>query len=299
MDKIQTSKVNMFIAVGLFFVKFTSVFTGFGQLITEILGFTTSNDTLQGDISKQSLEISGVVITKNTLLDAAIKLTVKAARKARVWAVNTGNDTLAAKFDVQISTFEHMTQSVAINSLTLINELLYTNITSLTEYRVIAADVTVITKAIASAQTSIGTPKQAHVTKAVATAQIVTDIDTCDGFLGLIDDLLVSEYEDSHVEMVKEYRLSREMQPIGTHPTGLFATSKDSKTNAFLQGVEVTIVEVKKSGISNISGVVEIEHMKPGKYHVTFVKAGYVTYTVIIDFLLGKMQTFGVLMEAA
>ena len=297
MDKIQTSKVNMYTAMGLFFIKFGTVFIGYLQLLTEISGFTTANNSLQGDIEKQGLDVGGVVIAKNKLLLAAIKRTVKAARKARVWAVNTGNETLMVEFDVYISTFEHLTQITALNKLISINASLNTNILSLTNYKVIAADVTAITTAITAAQASIGTPKQAHVTKTVATAQIVTDIDTCDGFLDLIDDLLISEYEDTHTEMVKEYLLSRELQPIGAHPTGLLATSKDAETNALLQDVEVTIVEVKKSGRSNISGVVEIEHMKPGKYHVTFVKPGYVTNTVIVDFLQGKMQSIGVLME--
>ena len=297
MDKFQTSKVNMYTAMGLFFIKFGTVFIGYLQLLTEISGFTTANNSLQGDIEKQGLDVGGVVIAKNKLLLAAIKRTVKAARKARVWAVNTGNETLIVEFDVYISTFEHLTQITALNKLISINTSLNTNILSLTNYKVIAADVTAITTAITAAQASIGTPKQAHVTKTVATAQIVTDIDTCDGFLDLIDDLLISEYEDSHTGMVKEYLLSRELQPIGAHPTGLLATSKDAETNALLQDVEVTIVEVKKSGRSNISGVVEIEHMKPGKYHVTFVKPGYVTNTVIVDFLQGKMQSIGVLME--
>ena len=297
MDKFQTSKVNMYTAMGLFFIKFGTVFIGYLQLLTEISGFTTANNSLQGDIEKQGLDVGGVVIAKNKLLLAAIKRTVKAARKARVWAVNTGNETLMVEFDVYISTFEHLTQITALNKLISINASLNTNILSLTNYKVIAADVTAITTAITAAQASIGTPKQAHVTKTVATAQIVTDIDTCDGFLDLIDDLLISEYEDTHTEMVKEYLLSRELQPIGAHPTGLLATSKDAETNALLQDVEVTIVEVKKSGRSNISGVVEIEHMKPGKYHVTFVKPGYVTNTVIVDFLQGKMQSIGVLME--
>lgn len=299
MDKFQTSKVNMYTAMGLFFIKFGTVFIGYLQLLTEISGFTTANNSLQGDIEKQGLDVGGVVIAKNKLLLAAIKLTVKAARKARVWAVNTGNETLMVEFDVYISTFEHVTQITALNKLISINASLNTNILSLTNYKVIAADVTAITTAIAAAQASIGTPKQAHVTKTVATAQIVTDIDTCDGFLDLIDDLLISEYEDTHTEMVKEYLLSRELQPIGAHPTGLLATSKDAETNALLQDVEVTIVEVKKSGRSNISGVVEIEHMKPSKYHVTFVKPGYVTNTIIVDFLQGKMQSVGVLMVAS
>ena len=296
MDKVQKSKVNMFIAMGLFFVKYTGVFTGFVQLIAEITGFTNGYVSLQNEIAAQGVTIGGITTGKNVLLDEAIKLLVKASRKARAWAVNAGNATLAAQFDVQITTFVEMTQSEVLNSLTTINAAISANIASLTGYRVVAADVTAITAAIAAAQVVIGTPKQAKDTKAVATKQIVIDIDKCDGYLMQIDDLLVPEYEDSNPEMVAAYRLSRELQPIGAHATGLLAICKDSVTKALLEKVSVVIVEPDKIGVSNIDGKVEVERMKPGKYHVVFSKAGYLDYTVIIDFLQGKIQTIGVLM---
>lgn len=298
MDKIQKSKVNMFIAMGLFFTKYTAVFVGFAQLITEIAGFTTKYQTLQGEIAQQGLAIGGVTTSKDGLLEKAIALLVKSSRKARAWAVNTGNATLTTQFDVQISTFEHMSQSVVLNALTLINAAINTNIASLTNYRVVAADVTAITAAIAAAQASIGTPKQAKTTKATATKEIVNDIDDCDAYLALIDDLLIPEYADTNAAMVDEYRLSRELQPIGAHPTALHALTKEAISNALMEDVLVTIVELGKTGTSNIDGITEIEHMKPGKYHVTFVKVGFVSQTVIIDFLQGKTQTIGILMVA-
>jgi hypothetical protein len=57
MDKIQKSKVNIFIVMGLFFTKYTAVFTGFAQLIAEIAGFTGNNSSLQGEIGKQGLVV--------------------------------------------------------------------------------------------------------------------------------------------------------------------------------------------------------------------------------------------------
>ena len=207
MTKRQTAKVNMFIAMTLFFSKYEEVFVTFLQLVAEITGFTGSYDNLQLDIAKQGQKISGVTVTKDTNLVAAIKLTVKSARKARAWAKNTGNATLEALFDVQVSTFSEMTQSVVINSLTTIKAALNTNITSLTTYNVVAADVTAITTAIGLASADIGTPKQAITTRAVATGQIEVFIAECDGFLEIIDDLLVPEYEDTDAEMVAAYHL--------------------------------------------------------------------------------------------
>jgi len=148
------------------------------QLVTEVTGFTGTYADLQEEISQQKLKISGVKTSKNVFLETAIKLHVQSARKARVWAVKTGNATLAAQFDVQISTFTEMTQSVVLNSLPNINAAINTNIASLTGYRVTAANVTAITSAIAAATGSIGTPKQAITTRAVATDQIALAIGT-------------------------------------------------------------------------------------------------------------------------
>lgn len=298
MTKLQTAKVNMFIAMVLFFDKYALTVASFLELVAEITGFRNTYDDLQLEIGKQSLKISGVVGTKDKHLDAAIKLLVKSARKARVWAVKTGNATLAAQFDVQLSTFSEMTQSVVLNSLTTINTALNANIVSLTPYRVIAADVTAIGAAIDTASASIGTPKEAITNRVLATSQIEMDIASCDAHLELVDDLLVSEYEDTDAEMVEAYHLAREMASLGTHATGLKTICTDVVNGELLEDVLVTIVEVARSGTTNISGVSLIERMKPGKYHVTIKKAGFVDQTVIVDFALGKIRSLAVAMVA-
>ena len=298
MTKGQTAKVNMFIAMVLFFSKYEATLASFLQLVTEITGFTGTYADLQEEIAQQKLKISGVKTSKNTLLDNAVKLLVKSARKARVWAVNTGNATLAAQFDVQISTFTEMTQSVVLNSLTTINAAINTNIASLTGYRVTAANVTAITGAISAATGSIGTPKQAITTRAVATDKIALDITECDASLELIDDLLIPEYEDTDATMVAEYRLSRAVTSLGSHATGLKPTVTDSITMALLEGVLVTIVEVSRSAVTDITGVALITRMKPGTYHVTFTKTGYVDFDTIIDFVLGNTKALSVAMVA-
>jgi len=296
MTKLQTAKVNMFIAMMLFFDKYAATFTTFLQLLSEITDFKGSYADLQLEIGKQSLKIDGVVETKDIHMDAAIRLLVKSARKARVWAVKTGNATLVVQFDVYFSTFSEMTQAVAINALTTINAALDTNILSLTPYRVLAVDVAAITTAIAAATASIGSPKEAITARVLATEKIVEDIDKCDACLELIDDLLVPEYEDLEEEMVEAYHLSREMTSLGTHATGLNATCTHAETHELLEDVLVTIVEVARSGKTNISGVTLIARMKPGKYHVTCKKLGFVDQTMIVEFALGKIRVLKVAM---
>ena len=296
MTKGQTAKVNMYIAVLLFFAKYEETLAAFLQLVSEITDFTGSYNDLQLEIGKQKLKISGVVGTKETALETAIKLLVRSARKARVWAVKSGNETLAAEFDVQISTFNDMTQSVVLNSLTTINAALHNNIASLTDYRVLAADVTAITNAIAVATDSIGTPKQAITTRAVATDQIAIEIMACDAILELIDDLLIPEYEDSNHVMVHEYHFSRAISSLGSHATGLKATVTNSETGALLETALVTIVELSRSTETDVNGIGLISRIKPDTYHVTCTLDGYVAFETIIDFVLGKMHVLAVVM---
>ncbi len=296
MTKRQTAKVNMLIAMILFFEKYSITFATFVQLVTEITGFTGSYDQLQLEIAQQALKISGVTTTKETNLEKAIKLTVKSARKARAWAKNTGNAKLEALFDVQISSFAEMTQSVVINSLTTIKTTLNSNISSLTAYKVVATDVTAISTAINLASSDIGTPKQAITTRAVATSQIEVFIDECDAYLGIIDDLLVPEYEDTDAAMVEAYHLSRNISSLGNKATGLKVTVTNATTGGKLQDVTVTIIEVARSGVSDITGISLIERIKPGTYHITCAKESFVTVTAIIEFELGKISSLAVAM---
>ena len=296
MTKRQTAKLNMLIAMILFFEKYSITFATFVQLVTEITGFTGSYDQLQLEIAQQALKISGVTTTKETNLEKAIKLTVKSARKARAWAKNTGNAKLEALFDVQISSFAEMTQSVVINSLTTIKTTLNSNISSLTAYKVVATDVTAISTAINLASSDIGTPKQAITTRAVATSQIEVFIDECDAYLGIIDDLLVPEYEDTDAAMVEAYHLSRNISSLGNKATGLKVTVTNATTGGKLQDVTVTIIEVARSGVSDITGISLIERIKPGTYHITCTKVSFVTVTAIIEFELGKISSLAVAM---
>ena len=198
-----------------------------------------------------------------------------------------------------ISTYNGLSQSVVLNALLVIKEALQNNIASLTTFKVVALDVTAISEAIIVATPAIGTPGQAREVRAVATQEIETGIRDCDDFLLLIDDMLISEYEDTNNELVIEYRLSRELQPIGTHHTGVHATCKDSITMDLLEGVLLTIVELLKAAVSDINGLAEIEQMKSGKYHLFFTKKGYLDYSVIVEFGLGKIQTIEVMMIEA
>ena len=98
MTKGQTAKVNMYIAVMLFFAKYETTFASFAQLVDEITDFTGIYNDLQLEIARQKLKISGVVTTKDTLLETAVKMLVKSARKARVWGFSKSSTCFFAPF---------------------------------------------------------------------------------------------------------------------------------------------------------------------------------------------------------
>lgn len=81
---------------------------------------------------------------------------------------------------------------------------------------------------------------------------------------------------------------------MGKKATGLNVTGSNDATGAFLADLEVTIVEVARSGTTDIVGILLIERIKPGTYHVTCKKVGFADYGKIVEFTLGKMTALAV-----
>ncbi|MEI6124206.1 MAG: hypothetical protein WCQ95_11335 [Bacteroidota bacterium] len=115
-------------------------------------------------------------------------------------------------------------------------------------------------------------------------------------------DLVYSEYLDEDNALIEEFRLAMQIITTGVHHTGLIAMVVDKNpvegaiTNA-LQGVVMKIVELDFVATSDINGLCGIAKIKPGTYHVEFVLTGYVTRTLILGFIRGRMMEMEVEME--
>src|SRR5437762_1107489 len=103
----QLAKNRMFKNVLEFLAASMAAFTGFTRLLNEITKLNALNVTLEKHIQEQAQETSGVTGGKNTTMDDLIALTVKASRKAFVYAKDEEDEELMAIFDVQKTTFDH------------------------------------------------------------------------------------------------------------------------------------------------------------------------------------------------
>src|SRR4051812_42080277 len=119
MNNQQISKKNMFNKLLVFFAASAnvSVWAAFSRLVEEIAKFVTNNDDLDDYIQVQNLETKGITTEKDAKFIALALLVVKAARKARVWAHDSGHTDLEAQFDVRMDDFTHLAESVGFDKL--------------------------------------------------------------------------------------------------------------------------------------------------------------------------------------
>jgi len=299
MNKQQKAKVNMFLAVILFFGKYIKVFTGYVRLIAEIDTLTAIVQDMDGDIGTQKTNTRGVTASKNNLVNAAVALVVKSSRKARVWADDIGKTDMEALFNIHVTDFLGLGDIVILDKLVIIKKAINDNLTSLVTFKVAAIDMTNIDAAIAAARAAIGTPSQASSTKVTSTVNIEEKIGNAMVSLSKVDDLLIPEYEGGeNDEVVVEYRVNRQINPAGAHHTGILPTVRNVN-NVVMEGVTCTISKLNRSAVSNIDGVAEIIKFKSGKYEIVFSMAGHADYTIIQDVPLGKIVEFDVVMKAS
>ncbi len=293
MDKSNKGKMNMFILVALYFTKYSTLFTGYAQLILEITGFKGVIDDLGLDVGIQAKDTKGVTAEKNDLVLAAVKLTVDTSRKARVWAENEGEVKLEHTFNIHVTDFHHIDAKIVLEDLTIVSKAIGDNMAHFVGYKIVAADVTTIDAAIAAAMEDIGKPKQAIKERATSTGNIALTVDKGMVYLHKIDDLLISEYKDTNPKEVAEYKLNRQEEPIGVHHTGIRAivTTGDGE---LVNEALVSIPLLKRSVHTNYDGGGELVKFKADTYLIEITKDGFEKYTCLQKTERAKMTVFTV-----
>ncbi len=286
MNLKETAKNNMYKAVEDFFTENEASFAGYGRAKTEIVKFAANNQTLNNYINHQSGSSKGVTGQKSAGYANMVSLTVKASRKALVYAIDNSDNTLQQLFDVQAYDFNQSTDTKALSMAKNIYAGLKPLAGQLDDYRIPAADIKAIGDAIIAFEALSGTPETAQAASEAGTQGIKTTMPLIDKNLAILDDLIVHGMDDDP-DLVNAYRKVRKIKVAGTRHTGLIATINDAGGNA-IEGATVHVQELKKQAVSDISGVADIESMKPGTYHIIFSANGYASQTQILKIEQGK-----------
>ena len=264
-----------------------AVWATFPRLKDEIANFVSLNAILSTYIQQHLADIKGVTASKNNAFAAMVNLVVKKSQKAYVWAVDTANDNLAQVFDVHASDFIKLSENRAYAMVKNIRDALSANIASMESVQLTANDLTTINAAIAAYESTIGTPDAAKSHKTEGTLALENLFRPIDKSLGLIDNLMDSEYAESNPDLVKEYWVNRNIDKLPTHHSGVNAIITDAITGAALQGAILAVNG--KTATSDMEGMAEIIKTKPGMYLARVTLANYASQDVKVVIERGRV----------
>ena len=268
MNNRQIAKKNMYDKVLLFLATNENVWSLFLPLVAAINAFKELSQDLSRLMEQQAQATEGVTSDKDAKRARAIDLTVKAARKARAWAHNTGNLVLEELFNIRTDDFIHTPAADALTKLHEVHGGLNDNKTDLAAYLITDADLTDIGKAIDDFAEAKAAPAETESSKKAGTEGIEDVIHDIDTELEVIDDLLISQYEADEPVLVEQYRNDRKIDTVGVHHTRIEAHAEYTDGTGNAEGVQLYVVEPKKTAVSDIDGNLTTPNMKPGTYHV-------------------------------
>jgi hypothetical protein len=220
----------------------------------------------------------------------AVKFGLRGAVKAR----NAGNHQLAEQLGHYINYILGVSKGLSIQRAGDIADALLANLAICNN--VTAADVATINAAIAAFK-AIETEPVCLIEekKAKGTDLLPGLFKEADEIIENMYNLVYSYYFESDPAMVDEFYLAMQIINTGIHHTGLMALCVNANplpgevTNA-LENVLVKIVELDRIVYSDIMGMAGFAKVKPGIYHVTFSKLGFISQTLIIKFIRGRMK---------
>jgi hypothetical protein len=289
----QIEKSDMYNKMLVFFANplYVAIWTPFKRLSDEIAKFVLLNTQLSKYIQQHHADTSGFTKAKNNAFKTVVKLIVKKSEKAYVWAVDSLNENLIQIFNVNKSDFRG-TETMALAKIKNIRNALHENIASMEAVNLTAADITAIDAAIKNYEGFLSSPASAMAHKTEGTMALDDLLLPIDTSLGLIDNLLNSEYEDSHYDMVKEYWINRNIDKLPTHHSGLSATIKDALTDAPIK--DATLSLNGKTATSDIEGLAEIIKTKPGTFMAKVTHTNYLPQEIKVVILRGKITEIDV-----
>jgi hypothetical protein len=288
MNLKQIAKKNMYDKVLLFFANNESLWALFLPLVEAIGLFRDQNKDLVKLMEQQAQEVKGVTDDKDAKLKAAISLTVKAARKARAWAHKSGNLILENLFNVRADDFTHVPEADALTKLNEVHEALNDNKTDLAAYLITDSDITAIGTAIDDFAAAKAAPGNTESSKQAGTEGIEDMMHDMDTELEVIDDLLINQYEADEPNLVEQYRNDRKIDTVGVHHTRIEAHAEYTDGTGNAEGVQLYVVEPKKTAVSDIDGNLVTPNMKPGTYHVEISGSNIESQNMIVKVKRGE-----------
>ena len=184
------------------------------------------------------------------------------------------------------------TDSEAGTSAQAAYDVMEANQTIITDEYVTEAELLILKALIATFITTKGSTEEVHKVSPVLTKKFKDDVSVVkNNIKNLIK--LSKKYKYSHPEY--HAALLQVTRPdIYIRHTNIDLNISDSFTNAPIEGAEASLSNNKKTGTSDINGIIELVEVNNGNPTLTVVAVGYHTYTAIIHVESGRTNTFNI-----
>lgn len=217
MNNDQINKTNSYQATNLVLTAPAN------QPIWSVLpAFVRGQASLAGSINilaalaeSQGTALTGITLDKDRLQASVINRTIIVAGAAGVYAFETQNETLAAKFDVTASGLQNTRDSLLDDTAQGVYDaaapLVTANAAKLAEYGLTPAMLADLQSAITAYSATVGTPRAAVASRSAVTTAIEDEIKRADANLSNILDRLVPQFAADHKAFVDAYHAARKI----------------------------------------------------------------------------------------
>jgi len=300
MDHYLKWKLESFYALLLFIVSHPIISTDIPDLADDVSDLEDATAEIEVERGIQESDTTGVTedvkakkrLMARTVIAVAHKAKPK-ARKAGLWElyekINYKVTYLMSAPKLDAVTFAKNIQKVIVD-----NPLIFTNIKP--------ADKTAMADTIAAYNEVKLAPRTARVNKkAQGTEAYDLSFKKAQVAADNIYDYIYGQYELTNPNLVAELNLACGIDVEGVRHNTIHAVCSDGNPpqgaiTALLEGVRLLILELNKTAVSDINGVVTLAKFTQGTYHVEFSKEGYVTKTMIIHIGQGETVELEVVM---
>ena len=224
---------------------------------------------------------SGVTIDKMADKEKIAAEMASICKKAKAFAIKTGNTVLERAMDVGASEIVRKKEAdvlpFVINAIAAINPFI-ANIL-FTPYGVTSAKLATQLANANSYNSSIGVAGGINKTSDIANANINKAIKVLQTSLHTFD-LLIDEFEAVNPNFVAAYHLNAEAQHIGIHHGGVKG-GVTTVTGEPVAGATIKILGLSKSGVTNLLGAYQISPVATKLYQIEVTAPGYAAQIVI------------------
>jgi hypothetical protein len=196
-----------------------AITSGFPAFLRSQAAHAGSLNLIAALAQAQGGAIKGITLDKDRLQLSLINRTAIVAGAAGAFAFDSGNQTLAAKFDIKEGTLKNLRDSLIDDAAQVIHDeaaaLVTADAAKMAEYKLTPLVLTDLQSAITAYSATVGTPRAAIAGRTGITEAIANEIARADANLKNSLDRLILQFQAEHPNFTTAYAAARKIVTAG------------------------------------------------------------------------------------